>query len=118
MNSKNSEARSAKYKATREALRQLSNQVKIMIDSGELDVANINEGLIRLYSQDGHSEFKTFHQWKKDGKSIKKGSKAFTVWASPQEIPHPDPESDDEEMTYFPICYLFSNKQVTERRAS
>jgi hypothetical protein len=69
-------------------------------------------------SADCHSEFKTFHQWKALGKSILKGSKAFTLWGSPKEINHPDPEVEDDEFKYWPLCYLFSDKQVTEVRQS
>lgn len=114
--SKNTKTNS-NYKANREALRVLSATAKELVEAGE--VATVNEGLIRMYQEDGeHKEFKTFHQWKDDGKSIKKGSKAFMVWGSPKEIPHPDPEAEDDQMEYFPICYLFSNCQVTERRSS
>jgi len=41
--------------------------------------------LIQLYSADGkHTTFKTFQQWKEEGKFIIRGSKAFTVWGSPK----------------------------------
>lgn len=103
------------YKENRAKLRKLSAAAKELVEAGE--AGTINEGLIMIYSEDGNTEFKTFHQWKDEGKNIKKGSKAFLVWGSPKNIPHPDPEADDDEMEYFPICYLFSNKQVSERRA-
>ncbi len=113
---KKSNDKVSNYQANRDKLRQLSAEAKAIVEAGE--AGSVNEALIMMYSEDGHEEFKTFHQWKDEGKSIKKGSKAFLVWASPKAIPHPDPESEKDELDYFPICYLFSNKQVTERRAS
>lgn len=104
------------YKANRAKLRELSAIAKKMVETEQ--VHTVNQGLIQMYSNDGHEEFKTFHEWKQEGMSIKKGSKAFLVWAKPKTIEHPDPDSDEDEMDYFPICYLFSNKQVTERRGS
>lgn len=82
------------------------------MEIGELDAATINEGLIEHYKKGGHEQFKTFGQWKDSGFSIKKGSKAFLVWGSPREIVHPDPENNDDEFRYFPLCYLFSDLQV------
>ena len=113
---KKSNDKVSNYKANREKLRQLSADAKDLIEAGE--AGTVNEALIKMYSEDGHDEFKTFQEWKKEGMSIKKGSKAFLVWAKPKTIEHPDPDSEKDELDYFPICYLFSNKQVTERRAS
>ncbi len=112
------QARNA-YKVRREELKTLSRMVKLQMKMGAIDAASVNDALIQLYSADGHSEFKTFHQWKALGKSILKGSKAFAVWGSPKEIQHPDPEAaEDDEFKYWPLCYLFSDKQVTEGRQS
>lgn len=107
------------YKVRREQLKELSRLVKLQMKEGAIDAGTVNEALLLLYAAEGgHTEFKTFQQWKSLGKSIIKGSKAFVIWGSPKEIPHPDPEAEDDEFKYWPLCYLFSDKQVTERRQS
>lgn len=106
------------YKVRREQLKELSRMLKLQMNQGAIDAASINEALIQLYSTDGHNEFKTFNQWKELGKSIIKGSKAFVVWGRPQAIQDQDPEGDHDEFKYWPLCYLFSDKQVTERSQS
>jgi len=113
-----SPAKRRNYQENRAKLRELSNVVKQAIDSGSMEVQTINQGLIELYKHQGHSEFKTFQQWRDEGKAVKRGSKAFLVWGSPKNIQHPDPESEEDEFNYFPICYLFGDGQVTERRES
>jgi hypothetical protein len=106
------------YKVRRENLKELSRRLKLGMKSGAIDAASVNDALIQFYTADGHKEFKTFNQWKELGKSIIKGSKAFVVWGSPQAIQHPDPESENDEFKFWPLCYLFSDKQVAERSQS
>lgn len=106
------------YKVRREQLKELSRRLKLGMQTGAIDAASVNKALIQFYAADGHKEFKTFNQWKELGKSIIKGSKAFVVWGSPQAIQHPDPEAENDEFKYWPLCYLFSDKQVTERSQS
>jgi hypothetical protein len=75
--------------------------------------------LNHMYDTDGAEEFNTFKQWKEQGASIKKGSKAFLVWGQPvgkqraQEAQQKGQDAPEEdEYRFFPICYLFSDKQV------
>lgn len=72
-----------------------------------------------MYDTEGAEEFNTFKQWKEQGATIKKGSKAFLVWGQPigkqraQEAQQKGQEAPEEdEYRFFPICYLFSDKQV------
>lgn len=109
------DSKKSNYVENRAKLRELSGVVKLGMQSGSLDVSSINEGLIELYRNEGHKEFKTFHQWKDEGKSILKGSKAFLVWGSPKDVKHQDPEEGEDEYKYWPLCYLFSDQQVAER---
>lgn len=113
-----SKSRTSNYVTNRAALKALSVQVKELIDTGELEAATVNQGLVELYRQQGHTRLKTFHQWKDAGYSIKKGSKALLLWGEPREIKHPDPEAEEDEFKYFPLCYVFSENQVVERRES
>jgi len=62
-------------------------------------------------------ELKTFKQWKKEGATIKKGSKAFALWGQPLQATAKSKESQPEETEeskyeYWPICLLFSREQV------
>jgi len=108
------------YKMRRENLKQLSRTLQLQMKSGAADFDSVNEGLIQLYTADGeHSTFKTFQQWKDEGKFIIKGSKAFVIWGSPRKAVRPEAEEgEDDEFKYWPLCYLFSNKQVEVRAQS
>lgn len=98
----------------------LSRTMKAMMDVGEIEAATINEALIEHYSKGEDLEFKTFHQWKKDGKRVNKGSSAYVVWGKPRQISKPSDkpakeESDEDKMKYWPMAYLFSENQVTDQ---
>ena len=90
-------------------------------------------------AEEGTTEFKKFNEWKSEGYTIKKGSKAFPVWSQPTKrekkeqdgetanAPEPTPAlmenadgAGEEDSTHgererFNMCYLFSNLQVTRR---
>ena len=88
-------------------------------------------------AEEGTTDFKKFNEWKNEGYTIKKGSKAFPVWSQPtkrekkeqdgENEPAPTPalmenangtgEEDNtrHERERFNMCYLFSNLQVTRR---
>lgn len=119
----------------RAELRQMSAMLKPLIESGA--IGSINEGLINIYRDEGHSELKTFEQWKKEGKRVKKGEKALLLWGRPKKMKQgaqaesgtahgaqataygtnagsgAQGESEAGD-TYFPLCYVFSDKQVRE----
>lgn len=90
-------------------------------------------------AEEGTTEFKKFNEWKSEGYTIIKGSKAFPVWSQPTKrekkeqdgetasAPAPTPAlmenadgAGEESSTHgererFNMCYLFSNLQVTRR---
>jgi hypothetical protein len=89
-------------------------------------------------AEEGTTEFKKFNEWKQEGCTIKKGSKAFPVWSQPtsrdkkkeqdgETASAPAPammenangEDNGEEShsgrERFNMCYLFSNLQVIRR---
>ena len=90
-------------------------------------------------AEEGTTEFKKFNEWKSEGYTIIKGSKAFPVWSQPTKrekkeqdgetasAPAPTPAlmenadgageegSTKGERERFNMCYLFSNLQVTRR---
>ena len=106
---------SEKMKATRAKLKALSAGVQALVKSGAVE--SVNSFLVNQYKdQTGASEFKTFNQWKETGKKIIKGSTAFLVWGKPRDYQIEKTEEtttdEDKKMSFFPVCYLFSNLQV------
>ena len=107
------------FKETRTKLIELSNVAKGIRQKEMLDMT-INEILLKLiYNTDGATEFNTFAQWKELGYTILKGSKAFVIWGQPrtgnekrEETDNKQVEGEEDEYSFFPVCYLFSNKQV------
>jgi hypothetical protein len=48
----------------------------------------------------------------------KAGEKALLLWAKPKHVQRLNAETAEvDEFDYWPICYVFSNAQVTDRRA-
>lgn len=105
----------SKARLRRQELKEISQPLKPMVKDGLFET--LNEAIIEcLYKRDGHEVFRTFEAWKKDGFSIVKGSQAFVVWGRPQTMTKPEPKAEgEEEREFFPIAYLFSNKQVVKR---
>lgn len=100
----------------------------------------LNYFILKYIYKDGGAEFKKFNEWKAEGYTIKKGSKAFPVWSQPtrrdkkqgdqasQDEPRPraevldfTPRRDEngeiiqQERERFNMCYLFSNLQVVKK---
>lgn len=108
-------------KAKREELKALSAPFKMLIKEGA--IGSINEGLANYYASLGHTTLNSYKKWKEQGFQVKKGSSALLMWAEPKPIskgveiktPHTPPKKDgkeEEEATFFPMAYLFSNLQV------
>lgn len=85
----------------------------------------INDLLMQfLYNRNGDRQFKTFNQWKQEGKLINKGAKAAIVWGQPikatgkpeAKTTEQDKQAQPDEFKMYPLCYLFSNEQTSERR--
>jgi hypothetical protein len=105
------------YFENRKKLIAISQPLRQLMKEGA--ISTVNEGLHEIYTEQNEQidEFNTFKQWKKKGKTIIKGSKAFLFWGQPREIEQQkiDDNSTEEEkkMKYFPLAYLFANTQVT-----
>lgn len=108
-----------KHKERRAKLRTLSNIAKTRI-SLDCEGMTVNEVLILMYKDSENKEFKTLHQWNADGYKVNKGSESFLVWGKPKPMTKEAENAqkqatEDEESEFFPLCYLFSNAQVTKR---
>ncbi len=89
----------------RQALKELSDAYKHLVTEGIH--RTVNGAIMTMeYKKDGHDTFHTFNQWKKDGFQVKKGEKAFVLWAKPKQL------DETDERKFFPLVYLFSNLQV------
>lgn len=102
----------------REQLKELSKIAK-QFQNTSCSEMTINEILIKhFYTSEKDQEFKTIWQWNKEGYNVNKGEKAFLIWGKPKAIDkteNPDKEEATEEADFFPICFLFSNAQVTKK---
>jgi len=103
-------------KAKRAYLHKLSQQAKEFIESGEAET--VNEGLKMIYAENGHRNLKTFKEWLKVGKAVRKGEKALLLWGKPlreQKDQEPKPE-DQDDRDFYPIAYVFSSSQVEPKK--
>lgn len=113
----------------RDTLITLSNEVKDLVEDGTFPT--INTAIMEtLYKDGNHLTFNTFLRWKKLGKSVKKGEKAFLLWSKPirtGEAKQTEETAQNEEAEnvllspeeeavykYYGIAYLFSNAQVED----
>lgn len=111
--SRQNEEAKQRYRDNRSKLIALSAIARQLMEAEEVD--SVNEGLIYLYDeQQGEAcEYNTFNQWKEKECTIMKGARAFCVWGQPKNVKQtPEGETEATEYEYWPICYLFSNKQV------
>jgi antirestriction protein ArdC len=105
--------RKDQYMINRKTLISMSQVLRMMVKEGAID--SVNEGLKDMYIEENPNidEFKTFHQWKEEGATVRKGEKAFLIWGQPRHVEQvPEGSTEPEEFKYWPICYLFANTQV------
>ena len=130
-------AASAEARAIREMMIQTA---KSMEHAAFLEAQPLNYFILKFVyapAEEGTTEFKKFNEWKSEGYTIIKGSKAFPVWSQPTKrekkeqdgetasAPAPammenaNGEDNGEESLSgrerFNMCYLFSNLQVIRR---
>lgn len=96
----------------RNQLKILSNLIKTEMKTNP-EILKVNHGLEIMYKKQSSeiSKFKTFQQWKNEGKQVKKGEKAFLFWGSPRKGTKQN-ENTIDEYEFFPLCYLFADTQV------
>ncbi|MCU7879296.1 MAG: YdaF family protein [Candidatus Thiodiazotropha sp. (ex Lucinoma aequizonata)] len=118
--------------AARQALIAMSQEAQDMMEMAEngmeLDgfegCEKVNDFLLVMHQQaSGCEQFKTFHDWKKAGYKVKKGSKSYRVWGSPLKAkkqgeeqpaePAAEGKSDAEKtFKFWPMRSLFTENQV------
>lgn len=97
---------------------QLLHQAKNDAEIHAISALTINNIIVEhIYKKGEHKEFHTFKGWLKEGKAVKKGETAFLVWGRPKAVQEQEAgketEQDDED-TFYPVSFIFSNAQVRE----
>ena len=103
-------------KNRRQELKRLSQLIKPKVSSGEFN--SINEALLHFYRGDSGTalSFNTFDQWRRQNCMVKKGEQSFLLWGAPKPFKKRDDQCDDDQPeTFFPICHIFSEKQVEKQ---
>ena len=109
-------------RARRKALKDLCNTLQAAAKAAGMEESP-NELLREYYAQAGHTELKTFEEWKQAGFYIRKGEKAILLWGHPKpsrqakeaakQAGKPEEEAEND---FYPLAYLFSNQQVAPRQ--
>ena len=101
----------------REELKGISRVLQQAVKSGAYK--SVNEGLVSMYAEQGHTEIHSYIQWRERGCQVKRGSKALLLWGEPrsatkQEKPEQknDNNNEDDEYKFFPLAYVFSQQHV------
>ena len=112
----------ANARARRQALKNLCNTLQAAAKAAGMEESP-NELLREYYAQAGHTELKTFEEWKQAGFYIRKGEKAILLWGHPKpsrqakeaakQAGKPEEEAEND---FYPLAYLFSNQQVAPRQ--
>lgn len=109
-------------RARRKALKDLCNKLQQVAKAMGVEMKP-NELLKQHYAQAGHTELKSFSEWKDAGYYVKKGEKAILLWAHPKpsreakELAKSQGKNEDEAKNdFYPLAYLFSSKQVAKRQ--
>lgn len=99
-------------KAKREGLKALSKAAAMLVKEGAAD--SINDALVMLYKEQGHEEVHKFKKWLELGYVVRRGEKALLLWGQPRNGSNQEKqtEADQDEYKFFPLAYVFSNKQV------
>ena len=106
-------------KEKRAILSELSRQAKKIQQQlieefdgkGDFFVPRVNDILLQMYAGETQAEFKTFNEWKKQGKTVKKGEKAWVIWSKPRKV-EKEVDEQKEEYEMFGLCFMFSETQV------
>ena len=97
-------------KERRAFLSQICKPLKTLV--AQEMYSTLNQAIVEIvYKPEGHTTLKSFEQWKREGKRVRKGEKALIVWGSPKFSETSDNSGESAEK-FFPLCYLFSNLQV------
>jgi len=111
-----------KMREKRKKLRKISDTAKkIHKEIQAENITTVNDMIMRyIYNPTNKLIFNTFWGWKKEGFTVKKGSKAYVLWGQPlntgkgkeQGKPKQAEQETEDENDFFPLAYIFSSEQV------
>jgi hypothetical protein len=104
----------AEYQAKKDALFQLTVQLKPLADAQGVKV---NDLLIEMYAKQlgcSKSDLNTFFNWKEKGFKVKKGEKGYAIWSRPKDIIREEKTGQpaEDETKFFGLSYMFHRGQV------
>jgi hypothetical protein len=104
----------AEYQAKKDALFQLTAQLKPLADAQGVKV---NDLLIEMYAKQlgcSKSDLNTFFGWKEKGFRVKKGEKGYAIWSRPKDIIREEKTGQpaEDETKFFGLSYMFHRGQV------
>ena len=114
-----------KQQEAQQRRRELSNLCSKLQEAAGIAGVGVkpNELLRKYYKQEGHTELRTFEEWKKAGYYVRKGEKAILLWGRPKPSRHAKEEAaqagipeEQAKNDFYPLAYLFSNRQVAQRK--
>lgn len=114
-----------KQQEAQQRRRELSNLCSKLQEAAGIAGVGVkpNELLRKYYKQEGHTELRTFEEWKKAGYYVRKGEKAILLWGRPKPSRHAKEEAaqaglpeEAAKNDFYPLAYLFSNRQVAQRK--
>ena len=107
---------------------QKSNSAKTAEDILFWSSRTVNYMLLNfVYNQGESPVYNTFNEWKRQGATVRKGSKATVIWgqplkgskgaegATPENTAKRASETVSDDMSqyeFFPLCFLFSEKDI------
>lgn len=99
-------------KAKREDLKAVSRVIQKLVKEGVYNT--VNEGLVDMYNQQGHTEINSFKKWIEKGFVVRRGEKALLLWGEPRKAANHAKKQEDEkdDFEFFPLAYVFSQLQV------
>jgi len=106
------------YKAKRATLRGLSVKAKVvqkqLAEAGT--PVTVNQILLKMYAKGQNLEFRSFQEWKKEGKWVKKGESGYLIWSRPvkdlRKAEGKIEEAEQIDSDFFGTKYVFSSLQV------
>ena len=102
-------------KTKREEFKGVSRVIQQAVKGGMYP--SVNAGLVAMYAEQGHTEIHSFKQWLDKGFVVRRGEKALLLWGEPrtggkQEKPEKKEGEENDEFKFWPLAYVFSQKQV------
>src|SRR4051812_32807149 len=96
----------------RNELKGISRVIQQAVKAGVYE--SVNEGLMNMYREQGHTTLHSFKQWLEQGYCVRKGERALLLWGEPRKAANKEKKSEKEEdeFSFFPLAYVFSQLQV------